>query len=103
LTFLNESTANITWSFKDDNSQLRDRTWFFTSSDGSFNSERLARIIDDEEPRIYESGLSGVTIVKPATLILKNVNETYNGTYRFSLAAHSSGDSSVVVFIASKF
>ena len=79
------------------------RLWRFTSTDGLFNTKRLARIIDDEEPRIYESGLSGVTIVKPATLILKNVNQTYNGIYQFSLAAYSGGDSYVVVFIASKF
>ena len=102
LTFLNGSNANITWSFKDDISKVDSRVWRFTSSDGSFNSERLARIIDDEEPRIDESGLSGVSIVKPATLILKNVNQTYNGTYRFALGAVNSGDSDVVVFIASK-
>jgi hypothetical protein len=46
-----------------------DRIWVFTSTDGSFNGKPLARIIDNEEPRIYESGLSGVAIVKPATLI----------------------------------
>ena len=102
MTFLNGSNANITWSFNDDISTLVTRIWYFTSSDGSFNAERLARISDNEEPRIYESGLSWVTIVKPATLVLKNVNQTYNGTYRFSLTAHTNGDSSVVVFIASK-
>ena len=103
MTFLPGSTANITWSFKNTLSDVFDRIWVFTSTDGSFNGKPLARIIDNEEPRIYESGLSGVAIVKPATLILKNVNQTYNGTYRFSLVSYKSGESYVVVFIASKF
>jgi hypothetical protein len=79
------------------------RAWYFTSSDGSFNAKRLALIVLDQEPQIEKSGLSGVTIVKPATLILKNVNATYNGTYRFSLGSSTTGNSVVVVFIASKF
>ena len=80
------------------------RAWYFTSSDGSIDGERLGRIIDDEEPRAdKDSGLSRVTIVKPATLILENVNQTYNGTYRFDLTGPVGGRSEVVVFIASKF
>ena len=95
---------NITWSFNDDVSQVIARVWYFTSSEGSFVDERLAMIIDDENPRIFNSGLSGVSIVKPATLLLKNVNQTYNGTYRFDLSARGgSGSSQVVVIIASKF
>ena len=80
------------------------RSWFFTSSDGSFVDERLAVIIFDGQPQIDNTGLSGVSIVKPATLLLKNVNQTYNGTYRFDLSGRGgSGSSQVVVIIASKF
>ena len=79
------------------------RIWRFTSTDGSFNLKRLARIIDNDEPRIFESGLSGVTIVKPATLILKNVNQSFDGTYQFELTTPNGGISDVRVFIASKF
>ena len=104
MTVLPRSTVNITWSFNNDISQVSLREWYFTSSDGSFVTERLARIFDDENPRIDPSGLSGVSIVKPATLLLKNVNQTYNGTYRFDLSARGgSGSSQVVLIIASKF
>ena len=95
---------NIKWSFTDDVSQVSSRKWYFTSSDGSFVNTRLARIIDDKALQIDNSGLSGVSIVKPATLFLKNVNQTYDGTYRFDLSGRGgSGSSRVVVFIASKF
>ena len=104
MTVLPGSTANIEWLFFDDVSQVISRTWYFTSSDGSFVNQRLASIFLDEDPRIDNSGLSGVSIVKPATLFLKNVNQTYNGTYRFDLSGRGgSGSSRVVVFIASKF
>ena len=82
MTVLPGSTAKITWSFNDDVSQVISRAWYFTSSDGSFVGKRLARIIDDENPQIFNSGLSGVSIVKPATLLLKNVNQTYDGTFK---------------------
>ena len=103
MTVLPGSTVNITWSFSDDVSQVILRAWYFTSSDGSFVDEPLVRINDNEGPKIFNSGLSGVSIVKPATLLLKNVNQTYNGTYRFDLSRRrGSGSSQVVVIIASK-
>ena len=104
MTVLPGSTVNIEWLFNDDVSQVISRTWYFTSSDGSFVNERLASIIFDDDPQIENSGLSGVSIVKPATLFLKNVNQTYDGTYRFDLSSPGGGRSAqVVVFIASKF
>ena len=103
MTVLPGSTVNITWSFNDDVSQVTARVWYFTSSDGSFVNKRLAVIIFDDDPRIFNVGLSGVSIVKPATLLLKNVNQTYDGTYRFDLSGRGGGSSQVVVIIASKF
>ena len=104
MTVLPGENVNIEWSFTHDVSQVSSRTWYFTSSDGSFVNKRLARIIDDEVLQIDNSGLSGVLIAKPATLFLKNVNQTYDGTYRFDLSGRGgSGSSRVVVFIASKF
>ena len=104
MTVLPGENVNITWSFSDDVSKVLARVWYFTSSDDSFVNERLAIILLDGQPQIDLSGLSGVSIVKPATLLLKNVNETYDGTYRFDLSAPGgSGSSSrVVVSIASK-
>ena len=104
MTFLPGSTVNITWSFSNHLSQVIYRVWYFTSSDGSFVDKRLAVIIFDGQPQIDNTGLSGVSIVKPATLLLKNVNQTYDGTYRFELSAPGGGSTfEVVVFIASKF
>ena len=104
ITVLPGSTVNITWSFNDDVSQVLSRAWYFTSSNSSINWKLLAGIIDDGKPRIYNSGFSGVSIIKPATLLLKNVNQTYGGTYRFVFSAVANFDrSDVVVFIAGKF
>ena len=104
MTVLPGENVNIKWSFNIPISRVLLRVWYFTSSDGSFVNKRLVRIIDDGAPQIFNSGLSGVSIAKPATLFLKNVNQTYNGTYRFDLSGRSgSGSSSrVVVSIASK-
>ena len=104
MTVLPGSTVNIIWSFNDDVSKVLARAWWFTSSDGSFVNTLLASIIRDGQPQIEDSGLSGISIVKPATLLLKNVNQSYDGTYRFDLSGRGGGGSSrVVVFIASKF
>ena len=104
MTVLPGSTVNITWSFNDDVSQVSFRAWYFTSSDGRFVSNLLASIIRDSQPQIEDIGSSGVSIVKPATLLLKNVSQTYDGTYQFQLSAPGSGSAfEVVVFIASKF
>jgi hypothetical protein len=34
--------------------------------------------------------LPGISITKPATLVLNNVNQSYDGTYRFTLVATES-------------
>ena len=104
MTVLPGSTVNIAWSFNVDISQVLFRAWRFTSSDGKFVGKHLASIIHHGQPQIEDSGLSGVSIIKPATLLLKNVNQTYDGTYRFDLSGPGGGGSArVVVSIASKF
>lgn len=88
------------WTFDDEISTVLGRAWSFSSSDGSLFNQRIASISNNEDPVITpNSGLSGVGIEKPATLILENVNKTYNGTYTFALLGASSN---VVVIIASK-
>ena len=102
FVFLPGSTGNLTWTFDDDVSTLILRAWFFTRSGGS-TSERLATIADDDNRKIRHSSLSGVEIIKPATLLLKNVNQSYDGVYRFQLDGSGPSVSiSVRVFIASK-
>ena len=101
MIVLPNSTVNITWTFDDEVMKLVSRVWSFTSSDSV--SKRVARIFDDDDPKDFDSGLSGVSIVKPATLLLKNVNRTYDGTYRFILVEDDADRSDVVVIIASKY
>ena len=79
------------------------RSWFFTRSSRS-TAEQLARIIHDDNPEIRQSSLFGVEIVKPATLLLRNVNQSYDGVYQFQL--FGSGPVTIAgvrVFIASTF
>ena len=97
-----KSRARIQWSFDDKISDVISRAWSFESSDGSIR-ERLARIVNDATPNIVAKSLPGVEILKPATLILRNVNQTFNGTYYFELTLFRTTTSSVAVFITSKF
>ncbi len=83
----------------EENSTLS-RQWYFSSNDGK-NGESIAEIIGDDDPIIENSSLPGVVIIKPATLVLNNVDLRYNGTYQFSASrGRYSGVSDVVVFIA---
>ena len=60
----------------------------------------LASISRDGDAQILTS-LYDVAVEKPGTLVLKNVNLTYNGTYRFSLGP--GGNYVVLVYILGKF
>jgi hypothetical protein len=83
------STGNLTWKLNDiDISTLTSRSWYFTRSNES-TSELLATIQDDHNPKMRQSSLSGVEIVKPATLLLKNVNQSYDGVYKLTLIGYS--------------
>jgi hypothetical protein len=104
VTFIPGSTGNITWKVDDDISDLLNRAWRFTRRGGS--KEELLATIADDDPRKIRSSLLGVEIEKPATLLLKNVNQSYNGEYKFSLTTKSASVPETIgvnVFIASKF
>lgn len=101
MTITSRSTARIVWTFDDDIKSFSRRYWSFTSHDGTLIT--FAYIIGDGDVIILTS-LFDFEVKKPTTLILKNVNETYNGTYKFTLAAiNGVGEDEVAVFIASKF
>ena len=103
MTFSNESIAKIEWSLDGNLSttSISIRSWSFRSSSVG-KEELLARIIDDDQPAIVTK-LYEIDIEKPATLVLKNVNESYDGTYEFTLISSGTRTSEVVVFIAGKF
>ena len=98
-TFLPGSNASLTWEFNDTISfNSSSRNWFF-------NGVKLASIIDNNIRKIFNyTGLSGIEIVKPGTLRLHNVNQSYNGTYKFTVETKEAGYdlSKVTVFIAEK-
>ena len=58
---------------------------------------------DDGVTTIIFSSLPEVEIERPTTLVLRNVDMRYNGTYRFQvITIDSDFKSDVVVFIAGK-
>ena len=99
--FLPGRTAKIKWEFDDAISSLTLRSWSFTSSDGSL-TESLASIFQNGNNNI-KTRLFEVDIERPATLVLKNVNQSYNGMYQFTFVAATTFTSNVIVSIASKF
>ena len=102
LIFLPGTSENITWKFDDEVAQVTSRTWYFTSSDG-LRSGTLGVIAYDRKPNLTQNVLSGVNIIKPATLVLNNVNHSYDGVYTFDLQpADVTYSSEVTVYIARK-
>lgn len=98
LIFDPQSTAKIPWTFDiTEESELEKRSWYFTSSDGMIRAKKLAVIEGMKDPVILNSGLTGVSIEENATLVLKNVNQSYDGEYIFVLLAGIETDSSTVV------
>ena len=110
MTFLPGSTAKLQWTYNcstycypgSQHQYLYSRTWYFNSIDGG-QTESLARIYRDSKPVIFNSSLPEVGVEKPATLILKNVDLRYNGTYQFTLDGwFYYSQAEILVFIAGK-
>jgi hypothetical protein len=99
--FLPGKTAKIKWEIDDPVSALLFRSWSYKSSEGA-TARSLARILDDGTTD-HRTNLFDFAIERPATLVLKNVNQSYNGLYTFSYVSSGSFVSEVVVSIASKF
>jgi hypothetical protein len=98
--------VKIDWSYVGDISKVNLRTWNFHSSDGSRTGALTVIAFDLDPVRMNFSLIPRFEIEKPATLVLKNVDQSYNGMYTFSLQKQGSGQSElskVGVFIASKF
>ncbi len=96
---------HITWTFDDNPSTVTSRNWYFTSYSGSVQGELIAQIAGFG-PQVRKDILPGLDLIEPATLSLSNVNESYDGTYQFSLRVNTQITpitSRVIVYIASKF
>ena len=90
----------IQWTYTGVNDPIL-RSWLFTSSDGKFNNKILAERFRNNPVSKRTTELD-FDIQLPATLILNNVNITYNGTYTFELSPGSLA-SEVSVIITGKF
>ena len=102
LTLTPGSTEKIVWSYDDNIQSFSVRTWLFAPNDRS-QFVGLATVTGDGVVQNLTKLIEFV-VKKPATLVLKNINATYNGTYRFGLStATAPTAASVVVFIAGKF
>ena len=97
--FLSGRSGEIMWTFDDDVSNVRFRSWVFTNTTGY--TVTLAEIYRNDSATI-ESTLFDSDVVKPATLVLKNVDQRYNGMYAFSLTVvgRKAVTRGVTVFIA---
>ncbi|XP_046858249.1 immunoglobulin superfamily member 10-like isoform X2 [Xenia sp. Carnegie-2017] len=106
FVFLPGSSHNITWTLNNIG-DFEFRSWTFRTFDTpSSAAKEIVRIIDDKEPVFFPSVLTSlgldVEVFKPATLMLKNVTQSYIGVYKFSIHALDSFGSSVNVSIAIK-
>ncbi|CAB4044941.1 Hypothetical predicted protein, partial [Paramuricea clavata] len=98
LIVLNGSTVRIEWSIDGSVSSgnIIFRSWVFIRSG---KTERLGEISGAGKITITTK-LYEVDIKEPATLILKNVNGSYNGKYTFTLLSPGNSISEVDVVIA---
>ena len=88
------SQVTISWSFDNPIYRVIFRIWSFHRYGDE--TEDLALIHADKSPIIMNSSLPGIEVVKPATLVLKNVDLRYNGTYQFTVVGVASGSNSYV-------
>ena len=106
MIFLPGSTVKIDWSYVGDISKVNLRAWYFKTSESSQLGELTAIFLDRDPQPKNTTLIPRFEIEKPATLVLKNVDETYNGIYIFGLRNQyplQSYLSEVVVIIASTF
>ena len=103
MTILNGSTAKIEWSLDPtvDPAAIVIRTWTFKNSRGG-KLEPLGSISQAGDITV-STKLYEVEIKPPATLVLKNVNASYDGKYVFTLLSPGPSKSEVDVIIAGKF
>ena len=96
------STPRLEWTFKGDSSRAV-LSWYFTRR-GSSNEEDLATKVHTGDAIRHNSSLPDITIENTATMVLKNVDERYNGKYRLSVTvARFGGNAEVDLFIEGEF
>ena len=78
--------------------------WYFTKRGVSEEEYIAVKYSVRPDAAVRNSSLPAIAIEDPATLILRNVDERYDGKYRLGVAvASGGGNSEVDVFVAGKF
>ncbi|XP_046858272.1 uncharacterized protein LOC124451700 isoform X2 [Xenia sp. Carnegie-2017] len=98
------SSHKITWRLNNIGNFVFRKWTFRTFDTPSSEAKVIVRIYDDKEP-VYDASVLksfglDVEVFKPATLMLKKVNQSYIGVYKFSVDAPDPFGSSVNVSIA---
>ncbi len=103
-TVIPDSTVRLNWTFAGDPSEAS-LVWFFTSRRVGSEEEEIAGKYRTRPVHISLGSLPGVAVeLTPPTLVLKNVDERYNGIYRFSVQALAGGGEALVeLYIAGMF
>lgn len=78
--------------------------WYFTKRGVSEEEYIAVKYSVRPDATVRDSSLPAIAIEDPATLILRNVDERYDGKYRLGVAvASGGGNAEVDVFVAGKF
>jgi hypothetical protein len=102
IVVLPGSTERVKWTFVGNPARAR-LLWYFARRGGS-KIEELAIKFRTDDLLICNSSLPGVSIETPSTLVLKNINERYNGKYWFNVQVYSRVDEAEVeVFVLGTF
>ena len=104
-TVISGTTVRLTWTFLSDPSDAN-LAWYFTRRRVGSIPEPIAIKNSSHPVQISQSSLPGVEIeLTPpiATLVLKNVDESYNGKYRFSVQGVGGRNVYVELYIAGMF
>ncbi len=102
--YISGSTVRLNWTFPGDPSKAA-LAWFFTRRRvGSKETEIIiARKFRNDAAIICKSSLPKIAIER-LTLVLTNVDERYNGKYRFHVqAVRDGGEGEIELYIAGMF
>ena len=104
IVVLPGQNATLNWTITS-NTSWDSLSWAFTrTGDSRTKGKRIARYNRTRGARIPNGSLPGIAIEDPPTLVLKNVDERYNGEYRFHVkTSEGSVYSSVQFFVAGKY
>ena len=86
FTFVSNGTdVTLPWSYNFGSGKVISVEWMFSKTGEPASFKVFAVLIPLNEPIVSNDTLSGISVMRPATLILQNVNLDHNGIYRISI------------------